>query len=85
VVKRVLFMAAMAAVRHHQDLRSFHQRLRAAGKKPIVALVAVMRKLVVLCNARLATPRYDRLPVSWFDQRACFSVCGRPPGCKARA
>jgi len=52
-VKQALFMAALSAARHHPALRSFHQRLIARGKKPIVALVAVMRKLIVLCNARL--------------------------------
>jgi transposase len=52
-VKRLMFMAAMAAVRHDPGLRQFHHRLIAAGKKPIVALVAVMRKLIVICNARL--------------------------------
>ena len=52
-VKRVLFMAALSAARHNPVLRSFRQRLIAAGKKPIVAVVAVMRKLIVICNARL--------------------------------
>jgi len=52
-VKRLMFMAAMAAVRHDPGLRQFHHRLIAAGKKPIVALVAVMRKMIVICNARL--------------------------------
>ena len=50
-VKRVLFMAAMSAVRHHPTLRDFYRRLRQNGKKPLVALVAAMRKLIVICNA----------------------------------
>lgn len=54
-VKRTLFMAALAASRHHPELSHFHKRLRANGKRPIVALVAVMRKLIVLCNAVLRT------------------------------
>jgi len=52
-VKRMLFLAAMAAAKHNPALRAFHQRLRANGKKPMVALVAVMRKLVVMANAIL--------------------------------
>jgi transposase len=52
-VKRLLFMAAMTAMRHDSALRQFRERLLAAGKKPIVALVAVMRKLIVIGNARL--------------------------------
>jgi hypothetical protein len=43
----------MAAMRHGPGLRQFHQRLIAAGKKPTVALVAVMRKMSVICNAGL--------------------------------
>ncbi len=34
-------------------LKTFHQRLRAAGKEPKVALVAVMRKLITILNAIL--------------------------------
>lgn len=56
-VKRVLFMAALSAARHNPDLSRFHRNLTARGKKPIVALVAVMRKLIVIANAKLrATP-----------------------------
>jgi transposase len=50
-VKKALFMAAMAARRHNPELAAFFDRLVARGKKPIVALTAVMRKLVVIANA----------------------------------
>lgn len=52
-VKRVLFMAAMVAAKHDPRQRDFYQRLVASGKKKLVALTAVMRKLVVVCNAVL--------------------------------
>ena len=52
-VKRVLFMAALSAAKHNTDLRLFYKKLIANGKKPLVALTAVMRKLVVICNAML--------------------------------
>lgn len=52
-VKRVLFMAALAAARHNPQLRAFYQRLIANGKKPLVALTALMRKIIVIANARL--------------------------------
>jgi hypothetical protein len=52
-IKRILFMAAMSAAKHNKDLHICHERLIADGKKPLVALVAVMRKLIVLCNAML--------------------------------
>jgi transposase len=46
-------MAAMSAARHNHALRTFYQRLIANGKKPLVALTAVMRKIVVISNALL--------------------------------
>ncbi|TXN65762.1 IS110 family transposase, partial [Methylobacterium sp. WL18] len=39
--------------RHNPTLRDAYLRLRAAGKKPIVAITALMRRLIVIANARL--------------------------------
>jgi transposase len=44
-------MAAMTAMRWNPTLRAFHQRLRAAGKPKMVALIAVARKLLTILNA----------------------------------
>jgi transposase len=52
-VRAVLFMAAHAASRYNPALKPFADRLRAAGKKPKVVLVAVARKLLVIANAIL--------------------------------
>ena len=52
-VKQALFMAGLAAARHNPTLKTFYKRLIANGKKPIVAIVAVMRKLLVIANARI--------------------------------
>lgn len=52
-IKRILFMAALAAARHHPQLRTFFLRLTHNGKKPIVAITALMRKLIVIANAKL--------------------------------
>jgi transposase len=52
-IKRVLFMAALSARKHNPALSACYQRLIANGKKPIVAITAIMRKLVVLANAIL--------------------------------
>jgi transposase len=49
-VRCALYMASLSAVRHDRVLKEFYLRLRAAGKKPLVALTACMRKLVVLMN-----------------------------------
>lgn len=56
-VKRLLFLPAMTAARHDPVLSAFYQRLIASGKKPIVALVAVMRRIIVIANARLRDAR----------------------------
>lgn len=52
-VKQILFMAAMAAVRSDPTMQAFYRRLIGNGKKPLVALTAVMRKMIVTANARL--------------------------------
>jgi transposase len=63
-VKRVLFMAALVAAKRNQTLRVFYQRLCQAGKKPLVALVAVMRKLVIIANATLRDIQNQSIAVS---------------------
>ncbi len=60
--RRLLYMAAVAALRCNPAMARKYAELRARGKPPKVALTAVMRKLVVLANAllkqdRLWTPR----------------------------
>ncbi|MFN5609702.1 MAG: transposase, partial [Holosporales bacterium] len=42
-VRRVLYMAAISAVRYNPPLKTFYQRLIQKGKPSKVALVAVMR------------------------------------------
>lgn len=50
-VRSGLFLAALVASRHNVVLRAFHQRLIAAGKPKMVALIAVARKLLTILNA----------------------------------
>jgi len=45
-LRRALYMPALVAIRHQPHLRAFYQHLRAQGKPKMVALVAVMRKLL---------------------------------------
>lgn len=52
-IKQTLFLAALAAIRHNHTLKAFYQHLRAEGKKPMVAITAVMRKMIVIANAKL--------------------------------
>jgi transposase len=52
-VRRVVYMAALAASRCNPTLKAFHQRLIAAGKPPKVALIAVARKILTILSAML--------------------------------
>jgi transposase len=52
-VKPILYMAAMAASRSLGELGKFYKSLVSRGKKPIVALVALMRKMIVIANAKI--------------------------------
>ena len=52
-VRTALFMAAMAARNSNSRFKIFYEKLVASGKKPMVALTALMRKLIVVANARL--------------------------------
>lgn len=54
-LRRSLYMAAMAGIVHNPVLRDFYRRLRARGKPAKVALVAVMRKLLVILTAIVRT------------------------------
>ena len=50
-VRQVLYMAALAACRFNPVFRAFYHRLLSSGKPPKVAIVACMRKLIVILNA----------------------------------
>lgn len=54
-VRAVLYMAALVATRHNPVIKTFYQRLLAAGKPKKVALTACMRKLLIILNAILRT------------------------------
>ena len=54
-VRNLFYMACLgAATRHNPVLKAFYRRLIAKGKKPKVALVACMRKLIVILNTMIA-------------------------------
>jgi transposase len=55
VVRSALYMAALVASRHNPVIRDQYQKLLAAGKAKKLALVACMRKLLVMLNAILRT------------------------------
>ena len=49
-VRRVLFMAAVTAIRWNPPIRDLYLRLRARGRPAKAALVAAMRKLLTILN-----------------------------------
>jgi transposase len=54
-VRNLFYMPCIgAATRHNPVLKAFYQRLLARGKAPKVALLACMRKLIVILNIMLA-------------------------------
>ena len=53
--RNLLYMPVMgAATQHNPVLKAYYQRLRAKGKEAKVALIACMRKLIVILNTMLA-------------------------------
>lgn len=52
-----IYMAAVSAASSNPGLKAFYQRLLAKGKLRMVALTAVMRKLIVLANTLIKEDR----------------------------
>ncbi|AWV90761.1 hypothetical protein DN745_16135 [Bradymonas sediminis] len=50
-IRKVLYMAALVATRYNPVINAFYNRLLDAGKEKKLALVACMRKLLVILNA----------------------------------
>ena len=67
-VRKVLYMATLTAVRWNPVIRIFHERLCQRGKAKKVALVAAMRKLLIILNAMM------RDQVSWPKQPASTAI-----------
>jgi len=54
-VRTVLYMAALVATRNNPAIRTFYERLCQAGKPKKIALVAAMRKLLLVLNSMIRT------------------------------
>ena len=54
-MRNAIYMPCLgAATQYNPVLKAFYQRLLAKGKQPKVALVACMRKLIIILNTMLA-------------------------------
>lgn len=62
-VRSGLYMATLVATRHNPVIRGFYQRLLSKGKLKLVALVACMRKLLVILNAMVRDNQLWQQPV----------------------
>jgi transposase len=56
-LRRALHMAAVSAMRHNPDIRTFTARLKAAGKPGLLIVTAALRKLIILANALIKNNR----------------------------
>jgi transposase len=56
-VRQALYMPALVACRYNPDLKAKYDALIKAGKQPKKAIIAILRKLVVLANALLSKGR----------------------------
>jgi transposase len=61
-VRAVLYMGALVATKYNAVIRTFYQRLLAAGKPKKVALTACMRKLLMILNAMVKHQERWRAP-----------------------
>ena len=57
-LRRIIYMNAICCIRHNSQFKALYKRLRQAGKPVKVAVVAVMRKLVILMNRLLSDPDF---------------------------
>lgn len=57
-VRNALFMATLSAKSYNPQLKTFFDKLVNRGKKPIVALTATMRKMIVILNAKIRDKCY---------------------------
>ena len=52
-VRKALFMASLAVIQFNPKLKHFYKRLVNSGKTKMIALIATMRKLIVILNTML--------------------------------
>ena len=61
-VRSIIFMAAMAAAHSKSRLGDAYRKLIERGKKKMVALTAIMRRIIVIANARIKELLLNQFP-----------------------
>ncbi len=51
IYRGTLFMSAMVAIRHNEEIKAFFERLKASGKHTTIVQIAVIRKLIVIAHS----------------------------------
>ena len=64
----MLYMPTLSAVQHNPDFKKFYERLREEGKPSKIALIAVMRKFIILANVLLTENR------KWAPNKNAYST-----------
>lgn len=57
-LKKALYMPALSATKGNSKFATHYQSLRKNGKKPIVAITAIMRKIITIANAKIRDEVY---------------------------
>jgi transposase len=70
-LRAALYMPALVAIQHEPNVKAFYDKLVAGGKKPLQAVVAVMRKLL---HAIWAMLKHDED----FDGNKFFRLTEKP-------
>lgn len=52
-IRTVMFMAMLSSIQCNPVFKRYYERLKATGKLPKVALIACMRKLIVILNTMI--------------------------------
>lgn len=66
-VRNALYMATLVATKHNPQIKSFYQRLCSSGKAKQTALIASMRKLLIIMNAMIRKQQF------WIQQEMQLS------------
>ncbi len=53
-MRKKLFMPTLVAIQHNPVIHAYYQRLTGTGKSKMVAVVASMRKLLIIINTMVA-------------------------------
>ena len=62
-VRTALYMPTLVAIKHNPQIRDFYERLLKAGKGKMTAVIACMRKLLIIMNAMIRNKQ------AWIGQK----------------